>query len=204
MEQMPNEDVKLPQRRRRKPQKKGFDLAALFSWVGKDAPWYYDIRLWSPLILLVLILALALPAKNRSDSRTVTQAEEPTVAETQAATEEAPTEAPVNQEAAALARLADSVGSGLPSTAAKTAAMATARACWMRSPAPTSGRAMTKTSPTASILTKSPWTCWPPRPAAACAPWTATCSGWCSMMTAPSPCATSSPPAPTRNGGKKP
>lgn len=112
MEQMPNEDVKLPQRRRRKPRKKGFDLAALFSWVGKDAPWYYDIRLWSPLILLVLILALALPAKNRSDSRTVTQAEEPTTAETQAATEEAPTEAPVNQEAAALARLADSVGSG--------------------------------------------------------------------------------------------
>ena len=72
--------------------------------------WYYYIRLWSPLLLLLFVLAL-LPGKKAQEIPTETT---PVIAEveTQPQEETEPTQPPVNQEAAALARLADSVGAG--------------------------------------------------------------------------------------------
>ena len=84
-------------------------LREYISTLGNDVRWYFDIRLWSPLILILLILAIALPGKGQKQQEEP-QATEPTVVETQPVTE--PTEAPVNEEAAALAALADSVGIG--------------------------------------------------------------------------------------------
>lgn len=101
--------------RRRKPAKKRtiqLRIPEFLKHLGDDVKWYYDIRLWSPLLLLLFILAL-LPGKKTEKPvpaetvPAVTVLEtQPAVAETQAA------EATVNPEAAALARLADSVGAG--------------------------------------------------------------------------------------------
>ncbi len=114
MEQMPNDEMKTEPRRRRKPKKQTIPVPAFlsryFSHLGEDVRWYFDIRLWSPLILLVLILALALP-RGGKQAQVEALPTEPAVSETQEATEP-PTEPPVNAEAAALARLADSVGYG--------------------------------------------------------------------------------------------
>ena len=33
-------------------------IAAYYASIGKDVKWYFDIRLWSPLIVVLLILAL--------------------------------------------------------------------------------------------------------------------------------------------------
>ncbi len=93
-------------RRRRK--KRSLPNHAFLIHLGEDVRWYYDIRLWSPLILLLLILAL-LPGKKAEVQSEPTEPDISTVETTEDTT---PTEAPINQEAAALARLADSVGAG--------------------------------------------------------------------------------------------
>ncbi len=93
-------------RRRRK--KRSLPIPAFLIHLGEDVRWYYDIRLWSPLILLLLILAL-LPGKKAEVQPEPTEPDISTVETTEDTT---PTEAPINQEAAALARLADSVGAG--------------------------------------------------------------------------------------------
>lgn len=103
-------EPKMEPRRRKRRKRTTIPIPAFLTRLGEDVRWYYDIRLWSPLILVLLILAL-LPGKK---------AEEPTVettpviaeVETQPQEETEPTQPPVNQEAAALARLADSVGAG--------------------------------------------------------------------------------------------
>ena len=51
-------------RRRRPGRKKAIPLPAFLTHLGQDVRWYYDIRLWSPLLLLILILAL-LPGKKQ-------------------------------------------------------------------------------------------------------------------------------------------
>lgn len=114
MDQIQNEESrtepKMEPRRRKRRKRTTIPIPAFLTRLGEDVRWYYDIRLWSPLILVLLILAL-LPGKK---------AEEPTVettpviaeVETQPQEETEPTQPPVNQEAAALARLADSVGAG--------------------------------------------------------------------------------------------
>ena len=104
-----------PVRRRRPARKRAFRLRIpeFLKHLGDDVKWYYDIRLWSPLLLILFILAL-LPGKKAEPVTTpaatvpaVTVVEtQPAVVETQAA------ETTVNPEAEALARLADSVGSG--------------------------------------------------------------------------------------------
>ena len=98
------------QRRRKKPQKRALPIPSFLTRLGADVRWYYDIRLWSPLILLLLILAL-IPwkqeAKATEETLPVTVAVEPMPEE-----DTAPTEEVVIPEAAALARLADSVGAG--------------------------------------------------------------------------------------------
>ena len=103
-------EPKMEPRRRKRRKRVSIPIPAFLIRLGEDVRWYYDIRLWSPLILVLLILAL-LPGKK---------AEEPTVettpviaeVETQPQEETEPTQPPVNQDAAALARLADSVGAG--------------------------------------------------------------------------------------------
>lgn len=113
MEQNPNDVRKTEPPRRRKPKKAAIPVPKFLSeyifHLGNDVRWYFDIRLWSPLILILLILAIALPGKGQKQQEEP-QATEPTVVETQPVTE--PTETPVNEEAAALAALADSVGIG--------------------------------------------------------------------------------------------
>lgn len=99
-------------RRKKRKKKKAIPIPAFLTHLGDDIRWYYDIRLWSPLILLLFILALVLPEKKESK-----KLEEPipvvTIVQTLPVEEvTTPTEAPVNPEAAALARLADSVGAG--------------------------------------------------------------------------------------------
>lgn len=87
-------------------------IAAYFANIGKDVKWYYDIRLWSPLILLLLILAL-LPGKGKGETPAETTPE--TVAEimeTEPEVTQPPTVEPLNPRAEALARLADTVGAG--------------------------------------------------------------------------------------------
>ena len=109
MDQMMNEQPQGAPRRRRPRKKQTLRLPAFLTQLGKDVRWYYDIRLWSPLILLLLILAL-LPGKVKTEEPVETMPI--TVEETQPTEDTAPTEAPVNEDAAALARLADSVGAG--------------------------------------------------------------------------------------------
>lgn len=97
--------------RKRKPQKKNaIPIPSFLLHLGADVRWYYDIRLWSPLILLLLILAL-LPGK-RAEKAPVETIPEITAVETLPMEDTAPTEEAVIPEAAALARLADTVGSG--------------------------------------------------------------------------------------------
>ena len=106
-------EPRIEPRRRPRQKKKTIPIPAFLTHLGEDVRWYYDIRLWSPLILLLLILAL-LPGK-KSEEKPVETLPAVTASETAAAVAEevtAPTEEAVIPEAAALARLADCVGSG--------------------------------------------------------------------------------------------
>lgn len=100
--------------RRRKPKKSGIQIhiPEFLKHLGDDVKWYYDIRLWSPLLVILFILAL-LPGKKTDKTTPVETVPAVTVAETQpVAAETQAEEITVNPEAEALARLADSVGSG--------------------------------------------------------------------------------------------
>ena len=87
-------------------------IAAYYASIGKDVKWYFDIRLWSPLIVVLLILALLVgkgPDKPVVETTPETEAQ---VMETEPETTEPPTEEPIDPKAEALARLADTVGAG--------------------------------------------------------------------------------------------
>lgn len=116
MEQTPNEEFKLEPRRRKRRKKSSLPFSirvpAFLTHLGEDVKWYFDIRLWSPLILLLLILALVLPRGGSKQAQADVPAET-VAAETQPQEDVTePTEVAVNAEAAALATLADSVGNG--------------------------------------------------------------------------------------------
>lgn len=115
MDQLENEELKAisERRTRRKPNAKStIRLPDFLTRIGEDVRWYYDIRLWSPVILVLLILALALPGRGNKQTEEQMQTPAETV-ETTAPTETTPpTEEPVDPEAKALAILADSVGAG--------------------------------------------------------------------------------------------
>lgn len=112
--------METPVNPRRKVRKRGINdyLTNFVKNIGADVRWYYDVRLWSPLILVLLILVLVLSGHQKKALREQLQAMEETVT-TPAATDAvmetestiAPVE-PINQEAEALARLADTVGNG--------------------------------------------------------------------------------------------
>ena len=104
----PTAEPRVEPRRRKRKKKTAFPIPAFLTHLGADVRWYYDIRLWSPLILLLLILAL-LPGKQAAKTPEETV---PEVTAEETLPEPAPTEEAVIPEAAALARLADSVGAG--------------------------------------------------------------------------------------------
>lgn len=114
MDQKLNEESKQEPKaepvRRRRRKKQTFPIPAFLTRLGEDVRWYYDVRLWSPLILVLLILAL-LPGKKETQEIVETTPDISAV-ETQPEEDTTPTEEPIIPEAEALARLADSVGAG--------------------------------------------------------------------------------------------
>ena len=110
MDQKLNEESSQAPVCRRRKKKQTIPLPAFLTRLGEDVRWYYDVRLWSPLILMLLVLAL-LPGKKEIQEP-VEEKAEVSMVETQPTEDTTPTEEAVIPEAAALARLADSVGSG--------------------------------------------------------------------------------------------
>ena len=106
----PGTELRIEPRRRKRKKKSTLPIPSFLTHLGEDVRWYYDIRLWSPLILLLLILAL-LPGKQaeKMPEETIPDI---TAVETLPEEDTAPTEEAVIPEAAALARLADTVGAG--------------------------------------------------------------------------------------------
>ena len=107
--QVQTEPMAEPRRRKRR-KKQTLPIPSFLLHLGEDVRWYYDVRLWSPLILVLFILTL-LPAK-KTEEKPVETIPIATVVETLPMEETAPTEEEVIPEAEALARLADCVGSG--------------------------------------------------------------------------------------------
>lgn len=104
----PGAEPKIEPKRRKQQKKRTFPIPSFLLHLGEDIRWYYDIRLWSPLILLLLILAL-LPGKQKAPEETLPDV---TAVVTVPEEDTTPAEEAVIPEAAALARLADSVGAG--------------------------------------------------------------------------------------------
>ena len=97
-------------RRRNRRKKQSIPIPSFLLNLGEDVRWYYDIRLWSPLLLVLFILAL-LPGK-KEEQKLVETIPVVTVVQTLPVEETAPAEEEVIPEAEALARLADCVGAG--------------------------------------------------------------------------------------------
>lgn len=116
-------------RKRKRRKKIKITIPAFLLNLGDDVRWYFDIRVWSPLILVVLILTFVwgrktvkLPETTVPSVITVENLPKATVETTPPKQETVKAEEEVIPEAAALARLADSVGAGR-SDNAKTAIM---------------------------------------------------------------------------------
>lgn len=122
-EQVQENTVSAPERKTRKP-RKPVSLSQIpwqkirrkLPWKpGTNVSWYWDIRLYA-LPLLVIMLLLALPEKQKPEEAAPVMQVAETVAEETAAEQIVPeTTAPVevrDAEAEVLARLADSVGTG--------------------------------------------------------------------------------------------
>lgn len=113
-EQRTEAKIEIRRRRQRKRLSIQIPIPVFLTHLGEDVRWYYDIRLWSPLILLLLILAVLLPGKQGRKTPEEVQPDS-VVVETEPEVHEEyiqPTVEAVIPEAAALARLADTVGAG--------------------------------------------------------------------------------------------
>lgn len=110
MEHTPNEEqleVERKPRRRSKKLRLSIPIPAFLTRIGEDVKWYYDIRLWSPVIVVVLLIAIFAGRGEKAPVEVVPETTAPVLQE-----ETAPTEEAIDPEAAALARLAESVGMG--------------------------------------------------------------------------------------------
>lgn len=106
LNEIPQEEA--PQRRRRKSRKRlALRLPGLLQYIGQDVRWFYDVRLWSPVILVLLILALLLGRATKAAPVEAPLPPEPIMETVPEVTQE-----PIIPEAEALARLAESVGAG--------------------------------------------------------------------------------------------
>ena len=63
--QVQTEPMAEPRRRKRR-KKQTLPIPSFLLHLGEDVRWYYDVRLWSPLILVLFILTL-LPAKKTEE-----------------------------------------------------------------------------------------------------------------------------------------
>lgn len=112
-EQLLNEETqKEPERKTRRQKEAGnprkfIPIPEFLKHFGDDVRWFYDIRLWSPLILLLLFLALV-PGKK--DAEPVETTPEVITTDIQPEKETEVVVEPIDPEAEALAKLADSVG----------------------------------------------------------------------------------------------
>lgn len=82
---------------------------------GKKVNWYWDVRLWSPLIIILLIIALNINMKGEVEPVPIEEPALEVVEPTTEPTEETvpePTISPEESDIIALARLADTVGKG--------------------------------------------------------------------------------------------
>lgn len=107
--------VPKPVRKRRKSRKKNrfsFRLPAFLSNIGEDVRWYYDIRLWSPVILILLVLAACVGRGPKAEVPETVPSTGVEVIQTVPETVESTEAAPLDPDAVALARLAESVGAG--------------------------------------------------------------------------------------------
>lgn len=113
MDPLQNEEPRVQQPRRRKRRKSRFviPLPSFLMNLGQDVRWYYDIRLWSPLILLLFLLAL-IPGRTKKAEPVAETQPQVHVVETRPVVVTEPEPEPINPEAVALAKLADSVGAG--------------------------------------------------------------------------------------------
>ncbi len=120
-EMIPDQSQQAPEREKKPQQKKPALTMPLFlRQIGKDVKWYYDVRLWLPLVLVLVIFAACTGSNAGQNSArkeyeaVLQQMEADTRIEAEKQQEETtpPTAAPINPEAEALAVLADSVGSG--------------------------------------------------------------------------------------------
>ncbi len=110
MEEPKKEELSVaPEKRERKQRSTlSIPVPAFLKNLGDDVRWYYDVRLWLPVILLLLILSMC--SGGQPDAAPAET--EPSVPVTEAVIETEPTEAPIIPEAEALAILAESVGAG--------------------------------------------------------------------------------------------
>lgn len=89
-------------------------LGKFHAEIGDDVAWFWDIRLWSPVLVVLLIAALVTPIRKAPAASDVTPPEEIVDVIPEDNTDVIPEVQPVvrDPEAEALARLADTVGSG--------------------------------------------------------------------------------------------
>ncbi len=114
-QQAPEQIPEAPEKERSEQSKKlSLTLPPFLTAIGRDVRWYYDVRLWLPLILILVILAActgsklsAAPSLDSIPTESPAAETLPLPAETQAAPQ-----LPYNPDAEALAILADSVGDG--------------------------------------------------------------------------------------------
>lgn len=111
MDQVRNEEKKASQ----KPTFK-LQIGKFSAEIGNDVKWYWDIRLWAPLLIILFIIALwpspksAAPAQMEVPQQVQEEVQQEIVPEDTVPVETVPEAR--NPEAEALARLADTVGAG--------------------------------------------------------------------------------------------
>lgn len=120
MDQFINENQQAAQKeripaRKAKPTFK-IQLGKFHAEIGEDVAWFWDIRLWAPLLVILLIAALLVPVR-KAPAPTVEDNPLPELVEDVTDVDDTPVIPEVqpevrDPEAEALARLADTVGSG--------------------------------------------------------------------------------------------